>query len=90
MSQNRPRPRSQPERNLTAVHEFRHGGKSCGKVNRIAEVRNRDRGAKFHRHPRHKRGGGRQYAAIFQIIVGPDLRETELGQIIASFFREPD
>ena len=81
---------SQTERDFPPVHELGHRGERHGQIDRVAKVGHRNRGPKFDRQSRHDRRRARQHAAIFQIVIGPNLAESELFHGPPSRLGEPD
>src|SRR5262245_34229909 len=90
MRQDRPRSRAQAEGNFSPAGELGYGREGHGQINRVTKVGNGDGGPKLDRQACYDRRRACQYAAIFQVVVGPNLAEAESSQRLPCVFGKPD
>ena len=75
---------------ISPVGELGYGREGHGKINRVTKVGNGNGGPKLDRQACYDRRRACQYAAIFQIVVGPNLAEAESSQRLPCLFGKPD
>jgi hypothetical protein len=90
MREDRPRSGTQAERNFPPIRELGDRREGHGKIDRVTKVGNRDGGPELDRQPRYDRRRACQHAAIFKIVVGPNLTKAKFSQRLPSALSEPD